>query len=100
MTSESFIGNLTNLAGNQTGDIVKNSLGILSNFPGIDLAIKLFQVAGALAIVYLVFLIIKAIAGWKSALRLKVISENVKEINLKLDKIVSKSETKFTKNKK
>jgi len=90
MAVEAFVGNLSYVAGNQTGNIILSSVGMLSNVPGADLVIKLFQVAGALAILYLIFLIMKTLAGWKSLAKLCVIAENVTEINKKMDIFISK----------
>jgi hypothetical protein len=109
MATEGFIGNLSNIAGEQAGDIVKSSFGMLMNLPGMEWVVKLFQVAGVLAVVYILFLIMKTIAGWKSASRLKVVAKNITEINQKMDILISKvsgknleakNESKATKNKK
>ncbi len=94
MAAEQFIGNLSGLAGEQTGSIVSNAFGLLQNVPGFDLVIRLFQVAGALFIVYLVFLIMKAFAGLRSARKLSIIAKNVEEINSKLDLLVGKRVSK------
>jgi threonine/homoserine/homoserine lactone efflux protein len=94
MAVEGFVGNLTNVAGEPTGNILRSAFGILANIPGVDLIVKIVQVAGALFIVYLVFLIMKTIAGFKSASRLKTIAKNVEEINSKLDVLVGKKKKK------
>ncbi|MBM3247298.1 hypothetical protein FJZ17_02040 [Candidatus Pacearchaeota archaeon] len=90
MAGEEFIGNLSTIAGNQTGDILRSVFGILTNVPGFDLLVKIFQVVGILFIIYLVFMIIRAFAGWKSARKLSIIAKNIEEINSKLDSIIGK----------
>jgi len=90
MAGEEFIGNLSTLAGDRTGDVLRGVFGILTNVPGFDLLVKIFQVVGVLFIIYLVFMIIRAFAGWKSARKLSIIAKNVEEINSKLDSLVGK----------
>jgi hypothetical protein len=90
MVAEEFIGNLTSLAGNQTGDIVRSSFGMLMSVPGMNIVIKLFQVAGALAILYLVFLIMKAFAGFRSAKKLTIIANHIQQIDKKMDALIAK----------
>jgi len=100
MAGEEFIGNLSTIAGNKTGDVLRGVFGILTNVPGFDLLVRIFQVVGVLFIIYLVFMIIRAFAGWKSAQKLSVIAKNIGEINKKLDIVIGKKSSDSDKDKK
>jgi len=100
MAGQEFIGNLSTIAGNETGEVLRSVFGLFNTIPGFDLLVKIFQVVGVLFIVYLVFMIIRAFAGWKSARKLSSIAKSVEEINSKLDAIVGKKDSEKTKGKK
>lgn len=62
----------------------------IMNVPGISTILKIVEAAGYLFIVYLVFLIFKAIIQTKQSFRLKKIANNVEDINKKLDILTGK----------
>jgi len=77
------------------GEIINSNitLGIFDAFgqiPGVSFAVKVAQALGILAIIYIIFLIFKAIIQARQSLRLKKIAQNVEEINQKLDILIGK----------
>jgi len=59
--------------------------------------IFIFKAVGIALLIYILFLILKALFSWRSAHRLKKIVKNLEKINDKLDIIISKN---ISKNKK
>lgn len=94
MAVEGFVNNISSMASEQTENILKNTFGILGGIPGFDFLIRIFQVVGALIILYIIFYIMQVFAGWKSAKMLKVIAKNVEEINSKMNILIGKSKAK------
>lgn len=52
--------------------------------------ITIFKAVGIAVFVYIIFLIIKAFLGWRTASKIRKIDKNVAEINKKLDLLVKK----------
>lgn len=76
--------------------------GIISNLPpeaaaSLHTFINILEAVGIVFLVYLIFLIIKAIFAMKTNARIKKISQNVEEINGKLDSLVKKKIPKSSK---
>lgn len=57
--------------------------------------ITIFKAVGIAILVYIIFLIIRALFRWKSALDIGKIAKNVEEINEKLDLLLSKRSAKI-----
>ena len=84
---------------NITSQLTVESSNILSNLIGtvspelsqkISLVLNTSLVALGIVMVYFIVLIISKILGWRNAKNLRKISENVEEINNKLDRFLSK----------
>jgi len=52
--------------------------------------ITIFKAVGIVLLVYIIFLILKALFSWRASHRLKIIAKNVEEINEKLDILIKK----------
>ena len=63
---------------------------IISGVPGVSMLVTIAKAIGVLVLIYIAFLIIKAIVGIKSSLRLKRIAEGVESIDKKLDVLIKK----------
>lgn len=50
--------------------------------------ITIFKAVGIAVLVYIIFLIIKAFLGWRTASKIRKIDKNVEQINRKLDVLV------------
>ena len=81
--------------------------GLLDSLtPVLTPLITIFKAVGIAILIYVVFLIIRAFLNLKATLRIRKISQNVEEINSKLDLIVHKliskksDEREIKKNKK
>ena len=73
-------------------DLTLDLGNVISNIPGIDMLVKIGQIAGIVVIVYVVFLIIRGLMQWKYTRRVKSIAKNVDEINQKLDLLIGKKQ--------
>jgi len=68
--------------------------------------VTLFQIVGIALLVYIIFLILKAIFNWKTMAKISKLAKNVEEINSKMDVLIEKidkigkKEAKKEKNKK
>tara|TARA_Y100000310_G_scaffold338341_1_gene427707 strand:+ start:1045 stop:1338 length:294 start_codon:yes stop_codon:yes gene_type:complete len=62
--------------------------------------ITIFKAVGIAILIYVVFLIIRALFRWKMVSKIKKISKDVSEINQKLDLLIKKPEAKHKKIKK
>jgi len=67
-----------------------NASDILKAIPGIDILVMILQAVGVLFIIYLLFMIIRAITGINTSRRLKRVAEGVEDINKKLDILVKR----------
>jgi len=66
---------------------------VISNLPpeaaaGLSSLLKIIEAAGVILIIYLIILVIRAVFSIKTNLRIKKISNNVEQINSKLDSLV------------
>lgn len=52
--------------------------------------VTIFKAVGIALLIYIIFLILKALFSWRASHRLKVIARNVEEINEKLDVLIKK----------
>lgn len=82
---QEVIGNISQQMSGTIGPVLSSTLSPI---------MPILQAVGIAFLVYLIFLIIKAIVGINSSLRLKRIAQNVEEINAKLDKLINKKEKK------
>lgn len=75
------------------GQIIWDSMppAILENF---TFLLNLAKAIGILFIIYLAFLIVRAIIQTRQALRIKAIAEDVASINRKLDALIHRKEKK------
>ena len=76
--------------------------GIISNLPpevaaSLHTFINILEAIGIVFLIYLIFLIIKAFFAMKTNSRIKKISQNVEEINSKLDGLVRRKIPKLSK---
>jgi len=62
--------------------------------------ITIFKAVGIVLLIYIIFLILKALFSWRAAHRLKIIARNVEEINEKLDVLIKKPKIEKSKGKK
>jgi len=74
-------------------EVVLKPIDIFSSLPesmtsGLEFIIKLGKIAGILIIIYVIFIIIKALLSLGKAHRIKKISNNVEEISKKLDILI------------
>lgn len=63
---------------------------IIAGVPGVSFLITLAQAIGVLVLIYIIFLIVRAASGIKTASRLKRIAEVVESIDKKLDILTNK----------
>lgn len=83
-----MVGEIIN--SNLTSGLSSLVVEAMMNIPGMGAIIKIVQTAGILFIVYLIFLIFKAIIQSRQSMRLKKIAISVEEINKKMDILVGK----------
>ncbi len=63
--------------------------------PSLAPLITIFKAIGIAILVYIIFLIIRALFRWKSAIDIGKIAKNVEEINNKLDLLLGKRSAKI-----
>ncbi len=56
--------------------------------------VTIFKILGVVIIIYVIFLIIKALFRWKTAWDIGKIARNVEEINSKMDMLIEKPKLK------
>ena len=52
--------------------------------------ITIFKAVGIALLIYIIFLILKALFSWRASHRIKKIAKNVEEINEKMDVLIGK----------
>jgi hypothetical protein len=65
--------------------------------PSLEPLITIFQYVGIALIVYILFLIIRAIFRWKATYEISKMSKNVEEINSKLGVLIEKVDSLLSK---
>lgn len=79
----------------EIGEIVSS----LAKIPGVEMLIRIFQIAGIAAIIYVSFLIVRGIYQYRYVSRISSISKNVSELNEKMDILISEIKKTKKKNK-
>ena len=76
--------------------VINNSevIDVLGSIPGLSGLIKIGQVAGILVIVYIAFLIFKAILGFRQHKKISNLNKTLESIDKKLDKLVKQTTKK------
>jgi hypothetical protein len=77
----STVGALTNI----------NWVNVIAGVPGVADLIAIGKIVGIATLVYIVFLIIRSIVQINYALRFKRLTQNVEEINQKMDFLTEKN---------
>lgn len=62
--------------------------------------VTIFKAVGIAILIYVAFLIIRALFRWKSTVNIGKISKNVQDINNKLDLLIGKNKKEIIKKKK
>jgi len=82
---------------NETVDVIASiPIALLER---LEFLTKIGQALGIVAIVYIIFLIVRGLLQWKSTRRVKSIFQTVEDINKKLDKLIRMSSKKKSKKK-
>lgn len=84
MANAGALGNASSEVWNALGVIFSDKLSPL---------VTIFKAVGIAILIYLIFLIIRALFRWKSAIDIGKIAKNVEEINKKLDLLLEKRKT-------
>lgn len=69
-------------------------ISLIGTLPGVDLLIKIFQVAGIAIAVYFIFLIFKIIFQYRYTRNVSHIARDVEQINKKMDLFLRKEKKK------
>lgn len=86
MANAGALGNVSSEIWNALGVVFSDKLSPL---------VTIFKAVGIAILVYIIFLIIRALFRWKSAIDIGKIAKNVEEINEKLDLLLSKRSAKI-----
>jgi hypothetical protein len=62
----------------------------IANLPGMGALFEIGKAIGIVVLIYLIILIFKAVVQTKQALRFKQLTQNVAEINKKMDVLIGK----------
>lgn len=75
-------------------------VGAVGKIPGVSGLINIGKALGIAVIVYLIFLIIRSIVSINYSLRFKRLTQNVEEINQKMDTLIGKEKGEKGKSRK
>ena len=81
-----------------TTELIKGISPMLSD--KLSPLVTIFKAVGIALLIYIIFLILKALFSWRASHRLKIIAKNVEEINEKMDVLIKKPKIEKSKKKK